>query len=70
MLQDSGYFELVSPIHECPGIPLVCCRLKPEAHGQKLPFDEYDIMHTVSEKGWVVPAYKVHRYLLFDYRFP
>lgn len=60
LLERSGYFELLSEIHKGnDGLPLVCLRLKAPSDGVKLNFDEYDIMHTVRQKGWIVPAYKL-----------
>ena len=36
------------------GLPLVAFRLNPEKNHQ---FDEFDVAHSLRERGWVVPAY-------------
>ena len=60
LLKGTGYFDILSEIHRQynEGLPLVCLRLK-AIEGGKLNFDEYDIMHTLRQKGWIVPAYKL-----------
>jgi glutamate decarboxylase len=60
LLKDTGYFDILSEIHRQgnEGLPLVCICLK-AVQGGTLNFDEYDIMHTLRQKGWVVPAYKL-----------
>jgi len=60
MIKDTDYFEILSESHKKghEGLPLVCISLKTPTEG-RLNFDEYDIMHTLRQRGWVVPAYKV-----------
>lgn len=60
LLKGTGYFDILSEIHRQynEGLPLVCLHLK-AIEGGKLNFDEYDIMHTLRQKGWIVPAYKL-----------
>lgn len=61
LLKDTGYFDVLSEVHRQynEGLPLVCLRMKPPGDGKKLNFDEYDLMCTLRQNGWVVPAYKV-----------
>jgi len=62
MIKDTDYFEILSESHKKghEGLPLVCISLKTPTEG-RLNFDEYDIMHTLRQRGWVVPAYKLPR---------
>lgn len=52
-LKDSKYFNMLS--NPETGLPLVAFNIK----DKNVNFDEYDIMHTVRQKGWIVPAYNL-----------
>jgi len=52
-LEDTGYFELFS--NPQTGLPLVAFGLQDKDVG----FTEHDIMNTLRQKGWVVPAYNL-----------
>jgi len=55
-LEQSGYFDIISNINT--GLPLIAFTLK-RKEGTSVPFSEYDLMHQVRQRGWIIPAYKL-----------
>jgi len=53
-LADSHYFKIRSDCSK--NLPLVAFSL---ANASELSFNEYDLMHTLRQKGWIVPAYNL-----------
>jgi len=54
-LEKSGYFNIISDVKK--GLPLIAFSLKRE--NDDFPFSEYDLMHQVRQRGWILPAYKL-----------
>eukprot|EP00026_Physarum_polycephalum_P006405 Phypoly_transcript_06447.p1 GENE.Phypoly_transcript_06447~~Phypoly_transcript_06447.p1 ORF type:complete len:529 (+),score=86.84 Phypoly_transcript_06447:102-1688(+) len=54
-LAKTGYFEIISDVKN--GLPLVAFTLKRD--NDRFPFSEYDLMHQVRQRGWILPAYKL-----------
>jgi len=54
-LEKSGYFSIISDATK--GLPLVAFTLN-RSKGE-LAFSEYDLMHQVRQRGWILPAYKL-----------
>lgn len=54
-LEKSGYFEIISDVKN--GLPLIAFTIK--RNDPKFPFSEYDLMHQVRQRGWILPAYKL-----------
>jgi len=52
-LEKSAYFDIVSDCNK--GLPLVAFTLRQK----DLLFTEYDLMHQVRQRGWILPAYKL-----------
>lgn len=54
-LEKTGFFKIHSDIHlkGNAALPLVVFSLKDKG----LDYDEYDIMRTVKQSGWIIPAY-------------
>lgn len=52
-LRDTGYFEVIS--NPDNGLPLIAFQFKDKNVG----FTEFDLMNTLRQKGWIVPAYNL-----------